>query len=120
MHFVPNFPVQQAGLIISSTGTVCCHLNSISSILVEGKVIGNISNVDSVVIRSTGAVHGNISCHSIQVEPNATIVGRVHISPFDELPCVDGAGNIFDPQTEATDRDDQSKVWLLMVMMVML
>jgi hypothetical protein len=60
---------------------------------VEGKVVGNI-NVESLTLAKSAVVHGDVSCRSIFVVPEATIIGQLHISAFDPLPVLDHVGNI--------------------------
>ena len=37
--------------------------------------MGNISNVEAVVLKSTARVHGDICCNTLEIEPGAVIVG---------------------------------------------
>lgn len=92
----------KAGLIIGETGTLIGNVMGIGCMYVEGKVVGNIS-VESLTLAKNAVVHGDVSCRSISVVPDATIIGQLHISAFDPLPVVDHEGNI---DTTGTARPD--------------
>lgn len=83
----------KAGLIIGEAGTLIGNVLGIGCMLVEGKVIGNI-NVESLTLTDTAVIHGDVSCRSINIVHNATIIGQLHISAFDPLPVIDHVGNI--------------------------
>jgi hypothetical protein len=57
-------------------------LKNFSTILVEGKIIGNINDVESITLKESAVVFGNISCKSIETLPNSTIIGYLNIDPF--------------------------------------
>lgn len=46
----------------------------------DGKVIGDI-NVENLHLGSSAAVHGDITCKSLQIDGGAALVGRLEISP---------------------------------------
>lgn len=69
------------------------------SVLVDGKVVGNIS-VERVTLRGEAVVHGNITCKSLTVDPTVIIVGSVNVHP--QAPrCIDTDGRLL-PEPEDT------------------
>ncbi len=71
-----------AGIIIGPNGVYKGNLKNFSTILVEGKIIGNINDVESITLKESAVVFGNISCKSIETLPNSTIIGYLNIDPF--------------------------------------
>ncbi len=53
----------------------------VNELVVEGAVKGNITALDRVLIGKKGSVLGNLCSRSLEVEPGATLVGRVQVSP---------------------------------------
>lgn len=106
----------KAGLIIGETGTLIGNVLGIGCMYIEGKVIGNI-NVESLTVTSTAIIHGDVSCRSINIVPDATIIGQLHISAFDPLPVVDQVGNIDSSVTarQKTSETEHKKVVLLII-----
>lgn len=69
------------------------------SVLVDGKVIGNIS-VERLTLRGEAVVHGNITCKSLTVDPTVIIVGSANVHP--QAPrCIDTEGRLL-PEPEDT------------------
>jgi cytoskeletal protein CcmA (bactofilin family) len=65
----------QAGVIVGPDGTIISKLSNLSRVFIEGRVVGNISNCESVVLKPTARVHGDISCRYLEASPGSTIVG---------------------------------------------
>ncbi len=57
----------------------------VNELVVEGAVKGNVVALDRVAIGRKGTLLGNVSSKSLAVEPGATLVGRVRVSPEFEL-----------------------------------
>ena len=76
---------QEAGLIIGETGVVIGDIKDISTILIDGRVVGNLVNIESITIRNTGSVHGHISCKSLECFPSAVVVGSINTKPFEPI-----------------------------------
>lgn len=96
---------EDAGLIVGVNGSVTGHILNISTVLIEGKVVGNIK-VESLTLRSTAIVHGDVTCKSLESSPAATIVGQLHVSPFLDPPYIDKYGNLSPKNTAADEEDD--------------
>lgn len=72
---------KKASLIIGADGVLRGNIAQINTVLVEGKLIGDIAFVDRVKITRTATVYGNISCKSLEVCADAVLVGSLHVSP---------------------------------------
>jgi len=57
----------------------------VNELVVEGAVKGNVVALDRVAIGRKGALIGNVSSRSLEVEPGATLVGRIRVCPEFEL-----------------------------------
>jgi type IV secretory pathway VirB10-like protein len=68
----------QGDLIIGESGEVVGDINNMKSLLIDGKLVGNVS-VDRVCIRGQAQVFGNITCKSVQIDPTAIIVGTLNV-----------------------------------------
>ena len=93
-----------AGLIIGEAGLLLGNVIGPGTVLVEGRVIGNI-HVESLILGGNSIVHGDISSRSIEIVPCATIVGQIHIAAFDPFAKVDKRGKI-DPTGMAVQEED--------------
>ena len=81
------------------TGKVIGNIDNMGSLLVDGKVEGNI-NVDTVCLRNQAQVFGNITCKSITIDPEVTLAGKLNINPLAPK-CIDCDGNeITDAEAE--------------------
>jgi cytoskeletal protein CcmA (bactofilin family) len=67
-------------VIISPTGCFIGDLSGLSGAYIDGKVIGDV-NVENLHLGSSAAVHGDITCKSLQIDGGAALVGRLEISP---------------------------------------
>eukprot|EP00605_Chrysophyceae_sp_TOSAG23-4_P000816 GSChrysophyteH1.ASY1.ANO1.906.1 assembled CDS len=85
-----------AGLIIGESGRLIGNVLCLGTMLVEGKVIGNI-NVESLCLCESAVVHGDIAARSADIKNDATIVGQMHISAFDPLAVVSPETGKIDP-----------------------
>jgi len=83
--------ISQGNLVIGPTGKVVGNIDNMGSILVDGRVEGNI-NVEVVSLRNRAQVFGNITCKSITIDPEVIIAGKLNINP--KAPLVfDSNGN---------------------------
>lgn len=55
-------------------------LVGLSGAFIDGKLIGDV-NVESVHLGSSAAVHGDVTCRSLQMDGGAAVVGRLEVSP---------------------------------------
>mmetsp|Transcript_14742 Transcript_14742/g.22227 ORF Transcript_14742/g.22227 Transcript_14742/m.22227 type:complete len:315 (-) Transcript_14742:152-1096(-) len=84
--------ISKGDLIIGSQGKLVGNVTDMGSLLVDGKIVGNI-NVGRVCLRGQASVFGDITCKSIQVEPTVVMVGKVNI--HSEAPQrIDSDGNV--------------------------
>jgi len=67
-------------LTIGEHGQVKANINA-SVIIVEGTVEGDITGDDSVIIKSTGKVIGNVTAPRITLEDGASFNGRIDMKP---------------------------------------
>jgi cytoskeletal protein CcmA (bactofilin family) len=67
-------------VIIGTSGTLVSNISGLSSILVEGKLVGHVI-CDNVIIRSTGSVFGNVTCKSFFAENGSILIGTANIHP---------------------------------------
>lgn len=72
--------ISKGDLIVGENGQLNGDVNNMGSVLVDGKVIGNIS-VERLTLRGEAAVHGNVTCKSLTVDPTVIIVGSVNVHP---------------------------------------
>lgn len=71
----------QAGLlIIGKNGNIHARI-SVGSIIVEGKVYGNIHAADKVELRSTAQHFGDIKASRLVVEEGVVFVGKCEVNP---------------------------------------
>lgn len=74
--------------------------------MIEGKVIGNIYNVESISIQDTGSVHGDIYCKSIECSLHCSIVGNLNVNPFLGDDDEEASGNDNQDNTKNINPDD--------------
>ncbi|KAH8046981.1 cysteine desulfurase [Aureococcus anophagefferens] len=85
-HFVdpPDVTISlKAGgdIVVAPTGTLESDIdNDGGYLLVEGKVIGNVS-VRRVQISSSGHIFGDITCNSFIIAPGAVVIGACQVRP---------------------------------------
>lgn len=80
-------------LIIGRTGHLTADVKDMNTMVVDGGVVvGNIS-VERLKLLGTAAIHGNVTCKSLVVEENATIVGQLNVNPQAPL-AIDETGNV--------------------------
>lgn len=68
----------EGDLIIGDSGEVVGDINNMKSLLIDGKLVGNV-RVERVCIRGQAQVFGNISCKSIQIDPTVIMVGTLNV-----------------------------------------
>lgn len=67
-------------VIIGPSGTLISDVSGLSAILVEGRLVGHVI-CDTVIIRSTGSIFGNVTCKSFFAENGSILVGTANIQP---------------------------------------
>ncbi len=67
-------------LIIGKTGEVTAEIN-VGSIIVEGKVTGNIIADDLVELRSSAQMRGDITAAKMKIEEGVLFVGKSDVQP---------------------------------------
>jgi cytoskeletal protein CcmA (bactofilin family) len=67
-------------LIIGKTGEVTAEIN-VGSIIVEGKITGNIIANDLVELRSSAELRGDITAAKLKIEEGVLFVGRSDVQP---------------------------------------
>lgn len=91
-RFEGKIVTKGGNLIIGPSGVLVGDVNNVSSMLVEGKVTGNIL-VETLLLRGDAVVHGDVSCKSITIDPKVVICGNVNVHP--QAPkFIDSNGNI--------------------------
>lgn len=65
---------------VGKTGTLSAEVNG-ATVLIEGKVKGNISATDRVTLEATSQVHGDLTATRLIVTEGATFVGKVSVGP---------------------------------------
>lgn len=89
-------------LIIGDTGQVTAEI-SVGSIIVEGKVTGNIQAKDLVELRSSAEMRGDISASKLKIEEGVVFVGKSDVQPRDNR-----GGNSPAPRQPNKPDDDKS------------
>ncbi len=97
-----------AGIIIGPNGIYKGNLRNFSTILVEGKIIGNISDVESITLKDSAVVFGNISCKSIETLPNSTIIGYLNIDPFLVINKNDSSNKLNNVEPQSSNVQDKT------------
>ncbi|MGD8783608.1 MAG: polymer-forming cytoskeletal protein [Thioalkalispiraceae bacterium] len=96
--------VQGHNVTISKTGKVKANIEA-KQIIVEGKLEGDLSGDEKVIIRETGNVYGNIVAPRVKLEDGAMFKGSIEMEPHTK-----GQTNTSTPMknlsqaSEATDR----------------
>lgn len=67
-------------LIVGKTGEVTAEIN-VGSIIVEGKITGNIIANDLVELRSSAELRGDITAAKLKIEEGVVFVGRSDVQP---------------------------------------
>ena len=99
--------------MISPGGCIIGDLCGLTAAYIDGKVIGDV-NVEYLFLGSSAAVHGDITCKSLQIDGGAALVGKLTISPgapvnsdYDEnKSLIEG-----DVDDEKTDEDDSPSAY---------
>lgn len=84
----------QAGIIVGPSGIVEANVLNVAAVYIQGKIVGNIGNVQAITLKSSARVHGDISCRTLEIEPGAVVVGEIIVSPNDISTVIDTGGNI--------------------------
>lgn len=69
-------------LIIGDTGQVTAEI-SVGSIIVEGKITGNIQAKDLVELRSSAEMRGDITAAKLKIEEGVVFIGKSDVQPRD-------------------------------------
>ena len=65
---------------VGKTGTLNAEVNG-GSVIVEGKVKGNVTATDRVTLEATSNVSGDLCATKLVVNEGATFVGKVNVGP---------------------------------------
>ena len=65
---------------VGKSGNLSAEVNG-GTVVVEGKVKGNITALDRVTLEATSNVFGDLTANKLVVNEGATIVGKVNIGP---------------------------------------
>mmetsp|Transcript_27444 Transcript_27444/g.35976 ORF Transcript_27444/g.35976 Transcript_27444/m.35976 type:complete len:309 (+) Transcript_27444:88-1014(+) len=90
--------ISKGDLIIGPRGVLIGDIFDMNELLVDGKVVGNIS-VEKLDLRDRASVHGNITCKSVRMDPTVVVVGALNVHPQAPL-RIDDQGNIVAPEAE--------------------
>ena len=63
---------------VGRTGELISNLGNIEAVLVEGKLVGHIIG-ETVIIKSSGIVFGNITCKNFFADSGSVLVGSLNI-----------------------------------------
>jgi cytoskeletal protein CcmA (bactofilin family) len=85
---------------VGPTGTLISDISGLSAVLVEGKLVGHVVS-DTVVIRSSGSIFGNVTSKFFFAEMGSILVGTCNIQPKAPL-HVDSDMNIVPEDGELT------------------
>lgn len=69
-------------LIIGNTGDVTAEVK-VGSIVVEGKITGNVGADDLVELRSSAEMRGDITASKLKIEEGVVFVGKSDVQPRD-------------------------------------
>merc|ERR1711924_292637 len=69
------------GNLIGETGVLEGDVNNMQNMLVDGKVVGNIS-VEKLELHAKAVVHGNITCKTLFMAHSPTVCGTLNVQPF--------------------------------------
>ncbi len=67
-------------VLVSKGGELKAEVKS-NSLVLEGRLIGNLSAQDRVELRATGQMHGDLKAAKLLVVEGATFVGRCEVGP---------------------------------------
>lgn len=70
----------EGNLIIGDTGEVTAEI-VVGSIIVEGKITGNIVASDLVELRSTAQLRGDITASRLKIEEGVVFIGKSDVQP---------------------------------------
>ena len=97
-------------LLVGSTGEVKAEIK-VGSIIIEGKIWGNINASDKIEIRSGAELYGDIRGKRLIINEGAIFVGKSDVDPNrDEKPASSSSSNTQQRQDQKQDqKQDQSK-----------
>lgn len=67
-------------LIVGRTGSVKAEMK-VGSLIVEGKVNGNVSAEELIDLRATAEFHGDISASKLKIDEGVIFVGKTDVQP---------------------------------------
>ena len=67
-------------LLLGDSAVINGNLN-VGSVVVRGKVNGNITAKDKIEMKATAKVHGDISAKRLSVEDGVTFIGKSEVNP---------------------------------------
>mmetsp|Transcript_19388 Transcript_19388/g.32412 ORF Transcript_19388/g.32412 Transcript_19388/m.32412 type:complete len:568 (+) Transcript_19388:80-1783(+) len=71
---------RESRIVVSPGGCFIGDLSGLVAAYIDGKVIGDV-NVEELYLGSSAAVHGDVTCKSLQIDGGASIVGQLQVSP---------------------------------------
>lgn len=80
-QFEGAIDTDHGNLFVGPNGVVISNLKSMGVVVVEGKIIGSIE-ADRLVLRGHAAVQGDVTCCSVEMGPQSTMIGQMK-SVFD-------------------------------------
>ena len=101
--------LKQNSLTVSQQGSVKADVNA-EKVTVEGKVEGDIHGEESVLVRASGNVQGNIIAPRVSLEEGAKFKGSIDMEPKNIQTNKESVKQIEKPKPESQfSKDDTSK-----------
>ncbi len=90
--------VNSDGLLqLGESGTVNGNVN-VSSVIVRGKINGNVTAKDKIEIKSKAEVFGDVRAAKLVIEEGVTFVGKTEVNPNKVAPTVQPANRNSTPE----------------------
>lgn len=68
-------------IIIGTTGVLVGNVLGMNEVVVQGRVVGDIQ-VESLELKATAQIFGNITAKKLSMEGGATVVGQLNVNPY--------------------------------------
>ncbi len=92
--------IQSDGTLqLGETATINGNIN-VNTVIVRGKVNGNITAKDKVEIKSKAELFGDIRAAKLVIEEGITFVGKTEVNPNKVAPSVQPVPRSFEPKVE--------------------
>jgi cytoskeletal protein CcmA (bactofilin family) len=78
----PLYP--QGDIYVGPHGLVNCDLKNMGTIVIEGTVVGDIT-AHNLVLRGHASVTGNVRCSTVEMGPQATMIGQMKSDPTEQV-----------------------------------